>query len=180
MVLINSSEPTAGDVSDCFNLSIGASERTILKGGASEPYYKPGSPHVIFFRDDYIRSALHEVAHWCVAGTARRALSDYGYWYAPDGRNEAQQMAFYGVEVKPQAIEKAFCRALCIEFTVSVDNLSVSPSDPAIGSFEAAVDLEFERIASTGLPPRAEVFRKALAEYRQFQDWRIQRLGKED
>lgn len=174
----NSSEPNAGDVIDCFNLSIGASTGTVLEGGANEPYYKPGSPNVIFFREDFIRSALHEVAHWCVAGAARRSLPDYGYWYAPDGRDEAQQMAFYGVEVKPQAIEKAFCFAAGIDFKVSVDNLSVSPTDPAIASFRAAVDVEFERITSSGLPARAEVFRKALAEFRPFRDGRIQRLGK--
>ena len=32
------------------------------------PYYEPGTPSVIYFREDFDRSALHEVAHWCVAG----------------------------------------------------------------------------------------------------------------
>ena len=115
-------EPTALCLSGCFNRAFSLTENTVLEGGANEPYYRPGSPNVIYFREDYSRSALHEVAHWCVAGAARRGLPDYGYWYAPDGRDEAQQAAFYGVEVRPQAIEKMFCEALGIDFKVSVDN----------------------------------------------------------
>ena len=91
-----------------FNRVFQAAEATILCGGAAEPYYEPGAPSVIYFREDFDRSALHEVAHWCVAGPVRRGLSDYGYWYAPDGRNAEQQSAFYSVEVKPQAIEALF------------------------------------------------------------------------
>ena len=157
-------EPTADQVIDCFNLRFSVSEGTILVGGADEPYYEPGSPNIIYFREDFTRSALHEVAHWCVAGSTRRTLPDYGYWYAPDGRDEAQQTAFYGVEVKPQAVEKAFCMAAGIPFKVSVDNLSVSLSDPAIVKFAAAVEEQFEIMMIDGLPHRAEVFRHALSD----------------
>ena len=157
-------EPTAGHVIDCFNRRFSASEGTILIGGADEPYYEPGSPNIIYFREDFVRSALHEVAHWCVAGATRRTLPDYGYWYAPDGRDGAQQTAFYGVEVKPQAIEKAFCMAIGIPFKVSVDNLSVSLSDPAIASFAGAVEDQFAAMMIDGLPHRAEVFRHALSD----------------
>ena len=156
-------EPTAGYVIDCFNLRFGVSEGTILVGGADEPYYEPGSPNIIYFREDFVRSALHEVAHWCVAGATRRTLPDYGYWYAPDGRDGAQQTAFYGVEVKPQAIEKAFCMAIGIPFKVSVDNLSVSLSDPAIALFAGAVEDQFAAMMIDGLPHRAEVFRQTLS-----------------
>lgn len=158
------SVPTALYLTACFNRVFSLIENTVLEGGANEPYYRPGSPNVIYFREDFSRSALHEVAHWCVAGAARRGLPDYGYWYAPDGRDEAQQAAFYGVEVKPQAIEKTFCEALGIDFNVSVDNLSVSLSDPAIASFTAAVNSEFERLARCGLPERAELFCSALTQ----------------
>ena len=157
-------ELTADQVITCFYRSFSAGENTILVGGADEPYYEPGSPNIIYFREDFIRSALHEVAHWCVAGATRRTLPDYGYWYAPDGRDDAQQTAFYGVEVKPQALEKAFCMAVGIPFKVSVDNLSVSLSDPAIAEFAAAVEEQFETMMIDGLPPRAEVFRRALSE----------------
>ena len=164
-------EPTAGQVIDCFNLRFSASEGTILLGGADEPYYEPGSPNIIYFREDFVRSALHEVAHWCVAGAVRRTLPDYGYWYAPDGRDDTQQAAFYGVEVKPQAIERVFCMAAGVPFKVSVDNLSVSPADPAIASFAAAVEGEFGRMMTNGLPHRAEAFRQALSDCRLRQDW---------
>ena len=162
-------EPTGDQVIDCFNLRFSTSEGTILVGGADEPYYEPGSPNIIYFREDFIRSALHEVAHWCVAGSTRRTLPDYGYWYAPDGRDEAQQTAFYGVEVKPQAVEKAFCMAVGIPFKVSVDNLSVSLSDPAIVEFAAAVEEQFEIMMIDGLPHRAEVFRHALSDLAYYQ-----------
>lgn len=157
-------EPTSDQVIDRFNSRFSASEGTILVGGADEPYYEPGSPNIIYFREDFVRSALHEVAHWCVAGSTRRTLPDYGYWYAPDGRDEAQQTAFYGVEVKPQAVEKVFCMAAGIPFKVSVDNLSVSLSDPAIVAFAAAVEEQFEILMIDGLPHRAEVFRHALSD----------------
>ena len=161
---IPDSEPTAGQVIDCFCRNFNASENTVLVGGAEEPYYEPGSPNIIYFREDFVRSALHEVAHWCVAGATRRTLPDYGYWYAPDGRDEAQQTAFYGVEVKPQAIEKVFCIAVGVPFKVSVDNLSVSLSDPAIIEFAASVEDQFDAMMIDGLPHRAEVFRQALSD----------------
>ncbi len=160
---ISTGELTVDCVIKCFNLIFSGSENTILVGGADEPYYDPGSPNIIYFREDFIRSALHEVAHWCVAGATRRTLPDYGYWYAPDGRNDAQQAAFYGVEVKPQAIEKAFCMAVGIPFKVSVDNLSVSLSDPDIASFAVAVEDQFSAMMIDGLPHRAKVFRQALS-----------------
>ena len=157
-------EPTADQVIDCFNVRFSVSEGTILVGGADEPYYEPGSPNIIYFREDFIRSALHEVAHWCVAGSTRRTLPDYGYWYAPDGRDEAQQTAFYSVEVKPQAVEKAFCMAVGIPFKVSVDNLSISVTDPALAVFAEAVEDQFAAMMVGGLPQRAEVFRQALSD----------------
>jgi hypothetical protein len=66
---------------------------------------------------------LVEMSHWCVAGDARRRLSDFGYWYAPDGRSAAQQQAFEHVEIKPQALECLFTLACGRHFQVSQDNL---------------------------------------------------------
>ena len=67
--------------------------------------------------------SLLEISHWCVAGKERRGLSDFGYWYAPDGRTAAQQQAFERVEVKPQALECLFTLACGRRFQVSQDNL---------------------------------------------------------
>jgi elongation factor P hydroxylase len=110
-----------------FSQAFYADYNTILVGGYAEPFYlasKQGSVAEIRFTKDYLRSALHEIAHWCVAGAQRRQQDDFGYWYAPDGRNASQQLIFYQTEVLPQAYEWAFCNALNIEFEVSADNLS--------------------------------------------------------
>ena len=81
------------------------------------------------FRDPFSRGLRaqrpHEVAHWCVAGAERRKQDDFGYWYCPDGRDQAQQQAFEQVEIRPQAIEAEFCQALGIPFSPSQDNLNV-------------------------------------------------------
>jgi len=99
---------------------------TRLVGGGEEPVYIPGvagEQSRIIFRHDYFASALHEVAHWCVAGDKRRRLEDYGYWYAPDGRTQEQQALFEQVEIKPQALEWIFSMACGYKFRVSADNL---------------------------------------------------------
>ena len=145
-----------------FDRVFRTTDDTILCGGATEPFYEPGSPSVIHFREDYDRSALHEVAHWCVAGAGRRRLPDYGYWYAPDGRNPDQQRAFYTVEVKPLAIEALFCEALNLPFAVSVDNLTVAADCSEIKVFGAAVNRQIALFRLRGLPHRARRFGEAL------------------
>jgi elongation factor P hydroxylase len=95
-------------------------------GGYTEPFYraaKDGQMAQIQFSHDYIRSALHELSHWCVAGVERRKRDDFGYWYAEDGRNQQQQNEFFKVEVMPQTIEWAFSIISGIKFEASVDNL---------------------------------------------------------
>ncbi|WP_372749588.1 elongation factor P hydroxylase [Litorivivens sp.] len=143
-----------------------ASMDTVLCPGAEEPYYQPaqhGEPAKIFSRENFPASALHEVAHWCIAGEARRKLPDFGYWYAADGRNAAQQRAFQQVEVKPQAIEWAFSRAIGIPFRVSIDNLNGEAVDPF--GFELAVWQQACRYYQCGLPPRAAQFCRALEQF---------------
>lgn len=103
-----------------------AYQQVILERGAGEPEYFPAQnnkPARIEFAHGFFASALHELSHWCVAGKARRGLSDFGYWYAPDGRTAAQQQAFERVEIKPQALECLFTLACGRQFQVSQDNL---------------------------------------------------------
>ena len=145
-----------------FNATFEKSDRTVLQGGADEPYYAPGEPHRIVFREDFVRSALHEVAHWCVAGERRRTLPDYGYWYSPDGRDADQQQAFFTVEARPQAIERCFCEAIGISFSPSVDNVGAQIEPQQLRRFELRIHEwcnQFERI---GLPLRAARFTAAL------------------
>jgi elongation factor P hydroxylase len=138
---------------------------TILVGGGEEPLYLPSSepahqPHRIVYREDYLASALHEVAHWCLAGAKRRRLEDYGYWYAPDGRDTDTQAAFERVEARPQALEWIFSDACGFEFNLSADNLDAGVG-PSAG-FAEAVAREKRRFLTQGLPSRAECYRVAL------------------
>lgn len=114
----------------------------------------------IFFTRDYFASALHEVAHWCIAGAERRSKVDYGYWYAPDGRNAQQQALFEQAELKPQAIEWAFSLACNKPFKVSTDNLDLSNHDSA--HFANAVAVQLLSYLEHGLPSRAERFLQRL------------------
>ncbi len=145
---------------DCFYTGY----RTRLVGGAAEPLYEPGDDSadaLIHFREDYAASALHEVAHWCIAGEARRRRQDYGYWYAPDGRTRSQQRAFEQVEVRPQAVEWHLALAAGVSFSISADNLA-APVDTQ--EFEKAVVAQARVFCESPLPPRAALYRDALAE----------------
>jgi elongation factor P hydroxylase len=118
---------SALDLISLFEHCFSADYHTVLIGGAEEPIYLPSvdsAPHRIVFTRDYFASALHEVAHWCVAGEERRRLPDYGYWYSPDGRSAEQQAEFERLEIKPQALEWMFSTACARPFRVSADNLN--------------------------------------------------------
>ncbi|GAB5449722.1 MAG: elongation factor P hydroxylase [Halioglobus sp.] len=150
-----------------FADSFGCSHRTRLVGGAAEPLYQPAASeqgwHQLHYRADYFASALHEVAHWCIAGKRRRGQVDYGYWYHADGRDADQQRAFEAVEFKPQALEWFFSRACGWTFTVSVDNLSSTNQQWDSGPFSARILAQVWDWQATGLPARADVFFRALS-----------------
>ena len=141
----------------------------LIKGG-NEPIYLPAddqvSYHRIIFAHGYYASALHEISHWCIAGEARRLLEDFGYWYLPDGRDQDQQSQFEQVEIKPQAIEWAFCVAAGKPFTVSVDNLN-GDFEPDRFAFQAKVYQQVKQYLDTGFPARADDFIRALANFYQ-------------
>lgn len=97
-----------------------------LVRGEHEPEYFPechSKAARIEFAHGFFASALHEISHWCIAGSKRRQLADFGYWYAPDGRSAAQQQAFERLEIKPQALECLFTLACRRPFQVSQDNI---------------------------------------------------------
>ena len=103
-----------------------AYQHVTLVRGECEPEYFPATeyqPARIQFAHGFFASALHEISHWCIAGSKRRALIDFGYWYAPDGRSAAQQHQFEHLEIKPQALECLFTLACNRPFGVSQDNL---------------------------------------------------------
>lgn len=155
----------SGDLEWLFAQVFLAAYDTRLEGGADEPVYLPGAPNRILYTRDYFRSALHEVAHWCVAGAERRTREDYGYWYAPDGRDAAQQADFLHVEVVPQALELLFCAACGHDFRVSLDNLSGDAGED--GPFARAVHQEALRRLAMAADQRWVRWMRALsARYR--------------
>lgn len=155
---------------DLFNRLFLEQENTELVRGGAEPIYLPADfrypHHRIIFAHGYFASALHEIAHWLVAGPERRLLEDFGYWYQPDGRNAAQQAAFEQVEVKPQALEWILARGCGFRFRTSSDNLHGEVGDPSL--FRLRVHAEVGRYLQCGLNPRAERLLQALCvHYRQ-------------
>ncbi|UAA37509.1 elongation factor P hydroxylase [Paraneptunicella aestuarii] len=133
---------------------------TRLVKGDNEPIYLPAdeqhSYHRIVFAHGFFASALHEIAHWCVAGAERRKLVDFGYWYCPDGRSAEQQAEFEKVEIKPQALEWCFSVAAGFPFKVSVDNLSGEAGDRF--AFQETVYQQVKAYMQQGLPKRAQMF----------------------
>lgn len=136
-----------------------------LVGGYDEPYYRPadeanGKPATVCFKEDFAASALHEAAHWCIAGRRRRQLPDFGYWYEPS-RDAATQSHFEQVEAKPQALEWIFSVAAGREFRVSFDNFDL----PAcrLDAFRRRVQVETLGRLERGLPARAVRFADALS-----------------
>jgi elongation factor P hydroxylase len=160
----NSENASVLTLIELFNRTF-ADYNTRLVLGNDEPIYLPASKHCdyhqIIFAHGFFSSALHEIAHWCVAGEKRRLMEDYGYWYCPDGRDEQQQSEFEKVEIKPQAIEWAFTEAAGRQFQVSTDNLNgVEPDREA---FTRNVATQLADYRKNGFPSRAQRFISALA-----------------
>lgn len=153
------------DLITVFNTCFLAEYNTVLIKGDGEPIYLPANQehpqHRIYFAYGYFSSALHECAHWLIAGEARRQLDDYGYWYTPDGRNEAQQQLFQRVEAKPQALEWILSVACHYPFRISIDNLDGQAGD-SLG-FKQSVYDQVKRYCLNGLPKRAQQFYSALS-----------------
>ncbi|MGS2722242.1 elongation factor P hydroxylase [Porticoccus sp. GXU_MW_L64] len=143
------------------------SENTCLIGGAKEPLYLPADKenphHRLYYREDYLSSALHEIAHWCIAGHDRRQQIDFGYWYNPDGRSAQQQQQFEQVEVKPQALEWHISVAAGQRFHLSADNLHGEAG--ASDAFASAVCQQAQRYSVQGLPQRAQMLVTALQQH---------------
>jgi elongation factor P hydroxylase len=159
-----------------FNELFAEQFNTRLMGGAAEPVYIPAGHsvadaaladscdyHRLYFREDYFSSALHESAHWCIAGVERRMKVDFGYWYNPDGRSQQQQSFFEQAETKPQALEWMFSVACGHRFRISADNLTADMT--ASDAFSQAVAQQAQDwCQQSSMPTRAEQFLNALAE----------------
>ncbi|MDG1734076.1 MAG: elongation factor P hydroxylase [Thalassotalea sp.] len=157
------------DLIQIFAEQFACSENTRLVKGDDEPIYLPADANVeyhrIIFAHGFYASALHEISHWCIAGKERRLLEDFGYWYAPDGRDSQLQAKFESVEIKPQAIEWAFCLASNFKFNVSADNLNGAEVDRF--SFQQKVQQQALQYLQQGFPIRAQQFIDALIAFYQ-------------
>ena len=129
----------------------------IIEGGADEPFYQAAKGNVkavLYFRDNYPRSLLHELSHYCLAGDRRRKLDDFGYWYSPCGRSAEEQTKFELVEARPQGLEKVMCEILKIKFSASSDDFSGrAPSD----AFLNKLDIAYQEMRLTPPPTALKV-----------------------
>lgn len=133
----------------------------LIRGG-DEPLYRPPTRYrpwaEIVYARDLAASCLHEAAHWLRAGRARRRLADYGYWYEPDGRDDAAQARFEQAEIEIQAIEWILAACAGVRFHVSADNLrSPEPSR----AFRVAIGAAVRR--RLAVPPTGRLARLAQA-----------------
>lgn len=155
------------DIIHIFNQCFSEKYNTRLERGGEEPVYKPANQdcpyHCIYFARGFYSSALHEISHWLIAGSKRRLLEDFGYWYQPDGRSQEMQREFERVEVKPQAIEWILANAAGFRFFASSDNLNGEAGDTR--PFKQAIYQQVKNYAKQGLPARAEIMRKALVNF---------------
>jgi len=145
-------------ICDCFNRLFSASFKVELRGGGREPDYTPPTaeqPGTLVARADYAASALHEAAHWCVAGAARRRQADYGYVYLPPPRSLADQQRFFAWELRNQAVERYLCEAAGLVFRASADDPDL-PLD-ALAAFAARINA-----LTAPPPPRAVQLGKEL------------------
>ncbi|AJR09512.1 elongation factor P hydroxylase [Photobacterium gaetbulicola] len=158
------------DIIAIFNRCFLDSYNTELILGGDEPIYLPADDanphHRVIFARGYFASALHEIAHWCIAGPVRRRLEDYGYWYEPDGRTAEVQAEFEKVEVKPQALEWILATSCGFRFQVSCDNLSGDCEPDRVG-FTNKVRAQVLQYLEQGIPDRAKQLSEALREYYQ-------------
>ncbi|MFT4060364.1 MAG: elongation factor P hydroxylase [Legionella sp.] len=155
------------DLITIFHACFGAEYNTRLVKGDNEPLYLPADEqqnyHAIYFAHGFFSSALHECAHWLIAGEERRKLIDFGYWYAPDGRTAEQQALFQRVEVKPQALEWILSKAAGYRFRVSSDNLDGDEGDT--NAFKQAIYEQVIHYCTFGLSVRAKKLRDALSHF---------------
>lgn len=156
------------DIIQIFNQCFADSFRTQVVKGEGDPIYLPaehdGGFHQVVFAHGFFASALHEIAHWCIAGPQRRLRQDYGYWYSPDGRDTAQQHAFEQVEIKPQALEWMFSVAAGFPFYISCDNLD-GGYEPDRARFQQRVHQQVIDYLTHTIPERAGIFLHALQQF---------------
>lgn len=161
------SEHKIEDLIELFNQCFSERHNTRLVCCEPEPIYRPATEAIPFnrivFAHGFYASALHEIAHWCVAGQERRKLEDFGYWYEPDGRSSERQAEFEKVEVKPQALEWIFSQSANFTFHFSADNLEGDAKPSA--TFQNNVLQQVQNYLDNGLPADAALWSETLIKF---------------
>jgi hypothetical protein len=155
---------TDAEIAARFNRRFAHVADTVLVGGAAEPVYlpaAPGRPALIRYTRDYAQSALHEIAHWCLAGPEQRARVDYGLWYQPPPRSPRLQARFYEAEVPVQAVEMLLADACGVTFHFSSDNLGRDDPEAERG-FAERVRRAHRELLEAPLPTRVAAVLQAL------------------
>ena len=148
------------DVARVFNL-VFVDHKVVMNGGHAEPLYIPSVRIAeIQYRQDYTASALHEAAHWCIAGQGRRRLKDYGYFYSPPPRTQVDSVRFEAAEVEAQSMELLFSEAAGLLFQPSTD--AVDAPTNGLDKFGHRILIRARERRRLGLPERAEKFMTAL------------------
>ena len=153
-------------ITKAFNSCFKKSHQTILVGGGKEPLYHPSSSptelHKIIYRHDFFASALHETAHWCIAGKERRKKVDFGYFYQ-ESRSFSEQEIFCKYEAKPQALESIFHDAIgSNSFTPSLDGVHFQNNPELVERFSNRIILAKKKYLNN-IPSRAKIFVQALS-----------------
>ena len=156
--------PDSRTLAQAFNRCFFASHRVLCLGGAAEPAYLPardaGGVALLRYMHDHPASVLHEVAHWCLAGTARRAHVDYDLRYQAPPRTAQARQAFFRAELPVQALECWFARAAGLTFEVSVDDFDCPAAERA--AFAGQVAAAHAALACADLCREAKVYTCAL------------------
>ncbi|MCZ6640872.1 MAG: elongation factor P hydroxylase [Gammaproteobacteria bacterium] len=157
------------EIASTFNCLFAETHSTVIRGGVSEPLYMPPQHNargVIRYTRNYASSALHEIAHWCIAGSKRRRLIDYGYWYLSPPRSRSGQQSFFAVEARVQALEWLFAEAAGVSFHLSADDVHDCDDRGEVGdiaAFARQVECRVALWRAQGLPRRARRMFLALA-----------------
>ena len=148
------------EVAAVFNCTF-SDHGVVMHGGYREPMYIPGTDAAeLRYTLDHTASALHEAAHWCIAGRRRRRYTDYGYFYEPPPRSGMDRARFEGVEIEAQSVEVLFAAAAGSQFQPSGDDVGAPLFlEEAFG--HRILERARER-RQVGLPKRADKFRAAL------------------
>jgi elongation factor P hydroxylase len=141
------------------------SERTVLvRATTSDPVFFPQCElreyAEIHFANDFFSSALHEIAHWLIAGRERRNKLDYGYWYKPDGRDQLEQAHFEKFEARNQGLEWILSVAADHEFHISADNLN--GDETCCETFARAIQVNALAFIERGFEGRIKTIVEAL------------------